>query len=107
MHLLSVNNDVLAVRTLISSEKAVCAVTIVDVITAELFREVPRTNGVADDKENGNDSDDDGDVEQEVSLLEVVRFRVHCLVHIPRFNTRRQTPRIFFLPLLQPKTATA
>ena len=64
MHVLSVNNDVLAL-TRVASEVTVRAVSSA-CVAAELIGEVPSTQDVPEEEEEADDGDDDGDVEQDV-----------------------------------------
>ena len=66
------NSVVLAVASY-ASEEAICAI-VCHVITTELVRKVPTTDEVAHEKEEAEDSDDDGDVEQHVGRLPRIRL---------------------------------
>ena len=71
---MSARSAVLVTSARVSGEEGVCAVAVSGVVTAEVFREVPRADDVADEKQEADDSDDDGDIEKEVSGLEGVRL---------------------------------
>ena len=72
------NSVVLAVASY-ASEEAIGAI-VSHVITTELVRKVPTTDEVAHEKEEAEDSDDDGDVEQDVGRLPPIRLRFSRVV---------------------------